>query len=465
MPDPPIYSKRKPQKAADSTSKALAYESQDELGYAELHCKTNFSFLEGASHPDELVVEASKLGYSALAITDRNSLAGVVRAFSAARDSSLKLLIGAEISPTDSPTVVLLATDRAAYGRLSRLITLGRRRAPKGECELTLDDIADHNEGLIACIVGEAKHSLGDTSSCHAYREIFSDRCYLLAELHYGCDDERRLEELKQLSYESRIPLVAAGDVHYHTPARMALQHVVTAIRLGTTVAKLGDQILPNAERHLRTLEAIGSVFEQAPDAVRRTLEVADRCAFSLDELRYEYPKELAPARHSPVEYLRKLAQEGAKERYADKIPDKVRKQLEHELNLIEELHYEAFFLTVYDLVKFARSRNILCQGRGSAANSTVCYCLGVTAVDPLETDLLFERFVSRDRNEAPDIDVDFEHECREEVLQYVYEKYGRERAGMTAVVITYRPRSAIRDVGKALQLSMGPSGRPGKKY
>ncbi len=449
MPDPPPDHRRQPAQARRPPR------SRHPCSYAELHCKTNFSFLEGASHADELVVRAAELGYRALAITDRNSLAGVVRAHAAAKESDLKLIIGAEITPGDAPRVVLLASDRAAYGRLCRLITVGRRRAPKGECALSLDDVAAHAEGLLALVGPDAGDTLCTAESLQPYRDIFADRCSLLAELHYGVDDRGRLEALLNLSRQARLPLVAAGDVHHHSPERLPLQHVLTAIRERMNVTELGDRRLTNAERHLRTLDKVHEVFARAPAAIRRSVELADRCRFSLDELRYEYPEELVPAGETPSGYLRRLSEEGARRRYPEGIPEKVRGLLEHELSLIAELHYEPYFLTVHDLVTYARSRNIFCQGRGSAANSAVCYCLGVTAVDPLSTDLLFERFVSRDRNEAPDIDIDFEHERREEVLQYVYDKYGRERAGMTAEVISYRLRSAVRDVGKALGLSL----------
>ena len=422
--------------------------------FAELHCKTNFSFLEGASHADELVARAAQLGYAALAVTDCNSLAGVVRAHGAAKDAGLKLIIGAEIKPIDAPPVVLWTTDRASYGRLARLITVGRRRAPKGECELTLDDVAQHSQGLIAGIDVQEGRRTKDEGLIE-YRDLFGDRCYLLAQLFYGPDDAQWLNQLIQLSQRVRVPLVAAGGVYYHVPSRMVLHQVLTAIRLGTTVDQIGDARFPNAQRHLRSCEEIMTLFSPVPDAVRRTVEIADQCRFSLDELRYEYPEELAPRGMTPFEYLARLAWRGAHRRYPKEIPDKVRRLLQHELKLIEELHYEAYFLTVWDLVRFARRRGILCQGRGSAANSAVCYCLGVTSVDPERTDLLFERFVSRERNEAPDIDVDFEHERREEVLQYVYDKYGRERAGIAAEAITYRTRSAVRDVGKALGLSL----------
>ncbi len=413
--------------------------------YVELHCRTNFSFLEGASHPDELVQRAAELGYAALAITDRNSVAGVVRAHVAAKEIGLKLLIGAEVMPSDAPAVLLLATDRAAYGRLVRLLTVGKRRAPKGECQLILDDVAQHAEGLLACAAADLPQ----------YREIFGDRLYALAELFRGPDDARRLQEMRTVARRAHVPLVAANDVHYHVPERQFLQDVLTAIRLGRPVSRLGDALFPNAERHLKSPQQMAEAFAECPEAVARTLEVASRCAFSLDELRYEYPAEVCPAGLTPMEHLTRLTWEGARERYPQGLPDKVRSLIEHELRLIEDLRYEAYFLTVWDLVRFARSRDILCQGRGSAANSVVCYCLGVTSVDPDRIDVLFERFISRERNEAPDIDVDFEHERREEVIQYVYEKFGRERAGMTAEVITYRPRSAIRDVGKALGLSL----------
>ncbi|MCR4414920.1 MAG: error-prone DNA polymerase [Thermoguttaceae bacterium] len=423
--------------------------------YAELHAKTNFSFLEGASHPDELVARAAELGYAALAVTDRNSLAGVVRAHVAAKEVGLKLLVGAEITPEDAPAVVLLATDRAAYGRLARLITLGRRRAEKGQCRLEFRDVAELSAGLLACVVPEPHGDLPALRQLQDYRGVFGDRCYLLAELHRGPDDPARLERLAELSRRARAPLVAAGDVHYHVPERQALHDVLVATRLGCTVAEAGRRRFPNAQRHLRPPAEIAALFAAVPEAVRRTVEVASRVAFSLDELRYEYPEELAPPGMTPIEYLRRLAWAGAGKRYPQGVPEKVRGLIEHELALIEELRYEAYFLTVWDLVRFARRRGILCQGRGSAANSAVCYCLGITSVDPERMDLLFERFVSRERNEAPDIDVDFEHQRREEVIQYLYEKYGRERAGMTAEVITYRPRSAVRDVGKALGLAL----------
>jgi error-prone DNA polymerase len=438
---------------SESPSPEPAKAEDESPAYAELHCKTNFSFLRGASHPDELVQCAATLGYRALAITDHNSLAGVVRAHSAAKSVGLKILIGAEITPSDAPTLLLYAPDHSAYRRLSRLITRGRRAAPKGDCSLTLRDVAEHAEGLLAVVVpSERKDRPFDLA---AYREIFGDRCHLEATLHLGPNDDRRLEELVRLSQQARLPLVATNDVHYHAPTRRPLQDVQTAIRLGTTVAELGAERFPNGERYVKPPRAMRQLFQRCPETITNGLELADQCTFSLDELRYEYPEELCPAGMSPTEHLTKLTWAGAARRYPEGIPGKVRGLIEHELTLITELHYEPYFLTVWDLVRFAREKRILCQGRGSAANSAVCFCLEITSVDPERIEVLFERFVSRERAEAPDIDVDFEHERREEVFQYIYNKYGRDRAGIVAEVITYRPRSAMRDVGKALGLSL----------
>ncbi|MDB4650171.1 error-prone DNA polymerase [Pirellulaceae bacterium] len=452
--------------------------------YAELHCKSNYSFLTGASHPGELIRQADELGYAAIAITDLNSVAGVVQAFMESRTRSIRLIVGAEMTPIDAPPIVLWATDRKSYGQLCRLISTGRRRAPKGECEIGIDDIANYSAGLIGGVKANASDPIhhdfiskklassksGSPNSTfnsnvsqnvffdfdlRTYRDIFPDRCYLLAEPTHGVNDAQHLSKLNRLSKISSIPLVAAGDVHYHTSQRKALHDVLVSIRNGTTVAEAGDELLSNAMRHLQTIERRTSVFADYPDAITRTIEIADRCIFQLDELRYEYPEELAPNGQKPIEFLRELSWAGARRRYPTGIPPKVKTLIDHELELIEELHYEAYFLTVWDLVRFAREREILCQGRGSAANSAICFCLEVTSVDPATTDVLFERFISRERNEAPDIDVDFEHQRREEVLQYLYEKYGRERAGLAATVITYRTRSAIRDVGKAIGLSL----------
>jgi error-prone DNA polymerase len=423
--------------------------------YAELNCLTNYSFLQGASHPDELVQRAFELNYAALAITDRHSLAGVVRAHAAAKPLGLKLLIGTEVTPGECPPMVLLAMNRSGYGRLVRLLTLGKRRAVKGECHLTFTDVADHADGLLAgvCLDGDDPEVHRDTL-CR-WKEIFGDRCSLLAQLHRGPHDEWSLQRCQRVADQTGLRLAASNGVYYHEPSRRYLHDVVTAIRLRCTVADLGPDRQCNGERYLKSSDEMAAAFRQFPAAIERTIEIAEQCTFSLDELRYEYPEELSPSGCSPLTWLTQLTWDGARSRYPLGVPDKVVQLIEHELRLIELLKYEAYFLTVWDLVRYARSRGILCQGRGSAANSAVCYCLGVTSVDPTEIELLFERFISQERGEAPDIDVDFEHERREEVLQYLYEKYGRERAGMTAEVITYRPRSAIRDVGKALGLSL----------
>ncbi|HKB05715.1 MAG TPA: error-prone DNA polymerase, partial [Gemmataceae bacterium] len=361
-----------------------------------------------------------------------------------------KLVVGAGVFPIDGPPILLWVMERMGYRRLARLLTHGRRSAPKGECRLTFDDVARHADGLLAGGLLDAT-TFDQLGAC---REVFGDRCYGIAELTRGPLDGLRLDQLRRLAREARVPLVAANDVHYHHPRRRPLHDVLTATRHGCAVADLGDRRFANAERRLKSPEEMRDLFAAAPEAITRTAEVAGRCTFTLDELRYDYPEELIPPGMTPLEYLTELTWVGARRRYPTGMPDKVRKLIEHELKLIGELRYEAYFLTVWDLVRFAKSRGILCQGRGSAANSAVCYCLQITSVDPELIDALFERFVSKERNEAPDIDVDFEHERREEVLQYIYDKYGRDRAGMTAEVITYRGRSAVRDVGKALGLS-----------
>lgn len=450
MPEHPPEKRRPRLFTADATKHATAANGI----YAELHCRSNFSFLSAASHPDELISRASELGLAALAITDRNSVAGVVRAHIAAKDLGLKLLIGAEIAPVDSPTIVLWSINRTGYGRLCRLITRGRRNAPKGECNLTLSDVLEHSDGLLAGLqLKESGASV--SSSANQLREAFGDRTYLLAELHRGGDDLRQLHQWQADSDKLGIPLVAANDVQYHLRERQRLHDVLAAIRHGCSVEELGHRRWPNAERHLKSAAEMAELFATCPTAIARTLEVADRCHFSLDELRYDYPEEICPAGLSQMDYLTRLTHDGARIRYPDGVPEKVNHLIQYELSLIEELNYAAYFLTVWDLVRFAREKEILCQGRGSAANSAVCYCLGVTPVNPDQINVLFERFISKERNEAPDIDIDFEHSRREEVIQYLYDKYGRERCGMTATVICYRPRSAVRDVGKALGLSL----------
>jgi error-prone DNA polymerase len=385
------------------------------MPYAELHCLTNFSFLEAASHPEELVMRAAELGYSALAITDRNSLAGIVRAHTAVKNLShpFQLIVGAEITPIDAVPIVLWVKDRAGYANLCRLITLGRRRAEKGQCVLEMADIADHAKGLLAGMVPPQRCDRLSVAEGRRYKDVFGSDGFLLAELYRGPHDHRRVQWLKEYAGKTRLPLVAAGGVLFHRPARKLLHDVLTAIRHKTTVALAGQYLLPNTERHLRRLETIQTLYAEIPQALARSGRIAEQCRFSLEELRYEYPEELAPAGMTPMQYLKQLTRQGAKMRYPDGVPSSVQQLLDHEWKLIEELRYEAYFLTVWDLVRFARSQNILCQGRGSAANSAVCYCLGITAVDPNRVGLLFERFISRERDEAPDIDVYFEHARR----------------------------------------------------
>ena len=414
--------------------------------YAELHCLSNFSFLRGASHPGELVERAASLGYAALALTDECSLAGAVRAHVAAKEQRLKLILGTELRLEDGMRLVLLPTDRGSYGALSTLITTGRRRGQKGGYVLSRVDVeAVAASGLLALLLE------GDARWLAAR---FPGRAWIAAELHRGANDPARLASLRELSLACGLPLVAAGDVHMHLRSRRPLQDALTAIRLGKPVERCGHALFANAERHLRARVRLAQLYP--PELLAQSVAIAERCAFSLDDLRYEYPEELVPAGETPAGWLGKLAGDGLAWRFPAGVPHKVRALVEHELKLIAELRYEAFFLTVHDVVRFARSRGILCQGRGSAANSAVCYALGITEVDPARLSTLFERFVSRERDEPPDIDVDFEHQRREEVIQYLYAKYGRERAALAATVICYRPRSAVRDLGKALGLAPG---------
>ncbi|MDP3886513.1 error-prone DNA polymerase [Hydrogenophaga sp.] len=421
--------------------------------YAELRCLSNFSFLRGASRPEELVERAQALGYSALALTDECSLAGIVRAHVAAKEQSLKLLVGSQFQvQCDAPfTLVVLATNLNGYGNLCEFITRLRRTAPKGTYRLTLNAISA--DALADCLV-IAVPQRGSTqaqmdSVARWLLQHFMGRCWLGVEQLRLMDDEMRLHRLRQSSELTAVPLVAVGDVHMHLRSRKALQDVLTATRIGQPLTACGHALAPNAEQRLRSRLALAQRYPEA--LLAETLTVAGRCHFSLDELAYQYPSEVIPLGETPASYLRRLAYEGMGRRWPAGAPASVQQQVEHELALISELQYEHYFLTVYDIVAFARSQHILCQGRGSAANSAVCYCLGITEVDPARTAVLFERFISRERNEPPDIDVDFEHERREEVIQYLYQKYGRERAALTATVISYRPRSALRDVGKAL--------------
>jgi error-prone DNA polymerase len=471
----------------------MSMASLSDLGYAELQVTSNFSFLHGAAHPSELVTAAAALDHQAIAITDRNSFAGIVRAHQAAKEVGLRLVVGCRLDLGNGMSMLLFPEDRAAYGRLTRLLTLGKRRAPKSECRLGYADVVAHGEGQIVVVLPpEAPFTAEFAGFAVRTATDFTGRAYLAAHHLYCGDDARRLALLAALAETAGLPLVATNDVLYHVRERRPLQDVLTCIRAGCTIGEAGFRLAANAERHLKSPQEMLRLFRGYEHAVRRSLDIVRRCHFNLDELRYEYPDETAEDGRTAQQRLADLAWAGAKERFAnaapaspperppwraavrglprergrewdgargnDKevcIPQKIRDLIGHELQLIERLDYARYFLTVHDIVTFARRRGILCQGRGSAANSAVCYCLGITAVDPARIDVLFERFISAARNEPPDIDVDFEHERREEVIQYIYEKYGRDRAGLAATVICYRSRSAIREVGKALGLSV----------
>jgi error-prone DNA polymerase len=427
----------------------------DGPGYAELHCISNFTFLRGASHPEELVERACEEGYVAIALTDECSMAGVVRALiglkrQEALGKRIKLIVGSEFRLTCGLRFVALAPDRQGYGKLCRFITRGRRNAEKGTYSLDRMDVQALLSGcLILWLPGaEVNPSEGEWLS-----QRFPGNVWLAVELLCEGRDRKRLVQLQRVGRELGLPLVAAGDVHMHERDRRYLQDVLTAIRHTVPLAEAGWRLYPNGERHLRERVRLARLYP--PELLAETLAIAERCTFRLEELQYEYPRELVPSGETPTSWLRKLVEEGAREHWPEGMSDKTRATIEHELSIIAELKYEPFFLTVQDIVRFARSQGILCQGRGSAANSVVCYCLGVTSIDPERSEacLLVERFISRERNEPPDIDIDFEHERREEVIQYVYRKYGRERAALAATVIMYRPRSALRDLGKAFGL------------
>jgi len=426
--------------------------------YAELQATSNFSFLRGASHPHELVETAAKLGQRAIAITDRNTLAGVVRAHVAARALGMAFIVGARLDfSCGAPSVLCLPTDRDAYGRLARLISLGQMRAQKGACALSYDDLRAHGAGQIIIVIAPtAAATKGDDFARRlgAIAEDFSGCVYLGGSRLYRGDDARRLYRLAHMARGAHVPLVATGDVLYHDARRRVVQDVLTCVREKCILQEAGFRLEANAERCLKAPAEMARLFAAHPDAIVRTLEIAERCTFSLDELAYEYPDEPVPVGKSAQQHLEDLTWEGAKRRYRDSVPHSVDALLRKELCFIGEQQLAHYFLTVHDIVAYAREQKILCQGRGSAANSAVCFCLGITAVDPTQSTLLFERFLSKERKEPPDIDVDFEHERREEVIQYIYRRYGRERAAICATVIHYRPRSAMRETCKALGLS-----------
>jgi error-prone DNA polymerase len=419
------------------------------MSYTELQVTSQFSFLRGASSAEELFASAALLGVPALGITDRNSPAGIVHAHEAAKVTGVRLIVGCRLDLTNFPSLLVYPTDRAAYGRLCRLLTLGKGRAGKGKCTLSFQDVAEWSEGLLAIMVTD-KPNAGLAESLAKFRTVFGDRAYCALTRRFRPNDAANLQAIASTAAQAGVPTVVTGDVLYHTPERRRLQDVVTCIRLKTTIEKAGFLKERHADRFLKAPAEMQRLFRRFPEALARTQEIAVRCKFSLDELTYSYPTESIDGL-SAQERLEKLTWEGAVQRYAKGVPDSVAMQLRHELNLIERMQYAPYFLTVYSIVRFARSKGILCQGRGSAANSAVCFVLGITSIDPVRQGLLFERFVSEERREPPDIDVDFEHERREEVIQRIYETYGRTRSALTCTVTRYRARGAVREVGKAL--------------
>ena len=453
--------------------------------YSELHAMSNFSFLQAASHPEELIHQASSFGMKAIAITDINSVTGLVRAHLAAKDKGIKLVIGARLTFEDGPDLLIYPTNKAAYGCLTKLLTLGKRRAVKGSCKLYLSDLNKsefcYGEGQIVIVVPPSDIFVSTSIVSYKIRcrnkqqsnhisffeikktfkkqlfhlkKFFKEFVYLSVSYNYSYKSKKRISALSQLSTFYNIPLVATNDVLIHSPSRKPLLDVITCIRNGVTIHEAGYLLGPNAERHLKSPNQMAKLFLELPDAILRTSEIVDLCQFSLDELSYEYPCDLVPFNSTLESELSRLVSEGAKKRYPSGVPKKVFTQIKYELKIINSLGFAPYFLTVYDIIRYAESQNIFCQGRGSAANSVVCYCLGITAVDPNRIELLFERFISADRGEPPDIDIDFENGRREEVIQYIYKKYGREKASMTATVITYKTKGALREVGKVLGLS-----------
>ncbi|MDP1961158.1 MAG: error-prone DNA polymerase [Reyranella sp.] len=435
------------------------------MNYAELQVTTNYSFLRSGSHPKELVERAIELGHTAIGITDRNTLAGVVRAFAASRGENkgdpdkIKLLVGSRLETRDGYSLLAYPTDLDAYKRLSRLLSVGNKDAVKGQCDLTFDDLTAYSEGILAIVLPPRRpDDPAFRERLRALTRLFGDRCYLAGTMLFRGDDARRLAQLDNLAAEMKVGFVATNDVHYHVPERRALQDVVTAIRLGCTVDGLGFRRFASAERHLKEPQEMARLFRRHPRAIAATQEIVKRCTFSLRDLTYQYPI-VYEGGETPMGKLVRLTWEGAKWRYPEKIPDKVANTIRHEFELIRKKGIAAYFLTVHEIVQKAKELKILCQGRGSAANSAVCYCLGITSVNPDKTDVLFERFLSNARDEPPDIDVDFEHERREEVIQWIYREKGRTRAALAATVISFRSRSAIREVGKVLGLSPDTAG------
>lgn len=431
------------------------------MEYSELQVTSNFSFLRGASHPHELVNQAAAYGYKKIAITDRNTLAGIVRAYAAAKEKQISIIPACRLDLLDGPSLLAYPTDREAYGRISALLTKGNLRAEKGQCHLHRADVYEHAKGILFAVVmpNQLNRHFNFEDSFKTmiteYHEALSGQLYLSATRNYLGNDDKLIFRIQQLSAQYHIPVVATGDVHYHDPSRRELQDVLTCVREKCTISEAGFRLHQNAERYLKPLAEMHRLFRRYPDAIRNTIAISEACTFSLEELKYVYPVEINPSGRSPLEELEYLTWKGAHDFYGDTIPDKVIKMVNYEMDFVRKMDYANYFLFVEDIVREARSRGILCQGRGSAANSAICFCLGITSVNPMKFDLLFERFISSVRNEPPDIDVDFEHERREEIMQYIYNKYGRDRAAIVATVTQLHQKGAIRDVGKAMGLSV----------
>ena len=431
------------------------------MNYTELQITTNFSFLRGGSHPEEIVDEAITLGYKAVAITDHNTLAGIVRAHSASKKKPIRIIIGSCLNLLDGPSLLAFPTNKDAYSRLSALLSKGNLRAEKGACHLYKKDVFEYAEGMKFIVVPPVNLNNGFEfegsfiSTLKEYKQALGANLYLAINRTYQSNDTKRLYRLGQLSKEINVPLIATNDVHYHNRERRELQDVITCVREKCTIYNAGFRLHQNAERHLKSEKEMMRLFRQYPEAIKRTQEIAEACTFSLDSLKYIYPEEITSEGRTPQQELEKLTWEGAIEKFGEDVPEKIINDIRFELEFIERKNYASYFLTVFDFVRFARNRGILCQGRGSAANSAVCYCLGITSVNPAKSQLLFARFMSDARNEPPDIDVDFEHERREEVIQYIYEKYGRNRAAIVATVTQLHEKGAVRDVGKVMGLSV----------
>lgn len=431
------------------------------MEYTELQVTSNFSFLRGASHPEELVEEAARMGYKKIAITDHNTLAGIVRAHAAAKKLGIQIIPACRLNLMDGASLLAYPTDTESYGRLSALLSLGNLRTEKGSCELYKKDIFAYAKDII--FIAIAPDSLSENFDFQAdfyadlqhYKDGLGENLYLAINRSYQGEDQKRMFRLSATSKKTGIPLVATNDVYYHSPERRELQDVLTCVREKCTIHNAGYLLFLNAERHLKPEEEMKRLFRQYPGALENAVKISQACTFNLDSLKYIYPEEITSEGRTPQEELEYLTMKGAHEIFGKHLPKKVTDNISHEMKFVEEMNYASYFLTVYDIVRFARSQHILCQGRGSAANSTICYCLGITSVDPTKFDLLFERFISSARNEPPDIDVDFEHERREEVIQYIYNKYGRDRAAIVATVTQQRQKGAIRDVGKVMGLSV----------